>query len=72
MTNDAQLLVRLPSSVLEDLDALADKLARPGVRMGRATIVRMLVMKGLDEELRPKDEAPRRPRGARVRRASDS
>jgi hypothetical protein len=60
--NDAQVLVRLPSSAVEELDALADELSKvrvlglPNVRIRRAGVVRMIV---LEELARRKSKAKR-------------
>lgn len=47
MTNDVQVVVRLPSSVVQELDALAEKLSKPGLKVTRATVLRMLAIQGL-------------------------
>ncbi|MFZ4580164.1 MAG: hypothetical protein ACOYOB_17400 [Myxococcota bacterium] len=49
MEHDAQFALRLPASVIERLDALAERLRqeRPGLRMSRADVTRMLILEGL-------------------------
>jgi len=50
MTNDAQTAIRIPSAVLRAVDALARRLSRPGLRITRATMIRMLVIQGVQRE----------------------
>jgi metal-responsive CopG/Arc/MetJ family transcriptional regulator len=49
-TKDEQIVVRLPSSLLERLDAYADRMRRemPGPAWKRSDVVRMLLTKALD------------------------
>ena len=49
--NDAQLIVRLPTSLVERLDAHALRLRQnmPGVPFSRADAVRVLLSSGLDD-----------------------
>ena len=49
MEHNAQFALRLPASVIERLDALAERLRheRPGLRMSRADVTRMLIIEGL-------------------------
>jgi metal-responsive CopG/Arc/MetJ family transcriptional regulator len=50
-TKDEQIVVRLPSSLLGRLDALAEELRRetPGPAWSRSDVVRMLLARALDE-----------------------
>lgn len=50
VTNDEQLVVRLPASLLERLDAYAEKMRRdmPGPSWKRSDVVRLLLAKALD------------------------
>jgi hypothetical protein len=50
-TKDEQIVVRLPGSLLERLDAYADRMRRemPGPSWKRSDVVRMLLAKALDE-----------------------
>lgn len=52
MTNDKQVLVRLPSAVVDELDEIADSLAHPGSRFPRAAVIRGMVVKALEERKR--------------------
>ena len=47
MTNDVQTAVRLPSEVLQAVDELAKKLSSPGIRIARASVLRMLIVEGV-------------------------
>ena len=49
MTNDVQTGVRLPSTVLKDVDELAKKMSRPGAKVTRASVIRMLVIRGVSD-----------------------
>lgn len=51
MTNDVQTAVRLPSSIVDELDAIALRMTRStAVRVTRAAVIRMLVVRGIAEE----------------------
>lgn len=54
-TNDAQLVVRLPSSMVVQIDAHAETMrcALPGVTVSRADAVRVLIASGLATLPRP-------------------
>lgn len=67
MTNDIQTAFRLPSALVERLDAYAERLRQnvPGVRISRADVVRLVLGRGLDQverELGKTYAAPRRAR----------
>jgi metal-responsive CopG/Arc/MetJ family transcriptional regulator len=49
-TKDEQIVVRLPGSLLERLDAYAERMRRemPGPAWKRSDVVRMLLAKALD------------------------
>jgi hypothetical protein len=55
-TNDEQIVVRLPGSLLERLDAHAERMRRevPGPAWKRSDVVRMLLARALDEAEPPK------------------
>jgi hypothetical protein len=55
-TNDEQIVVRLPRSLLERLDAHAERMRRevPGPAWKRSDVVRMLLAGALDEAEPPK------------------
>jgi hypothetical protein len=55
-TKDEQMVVRLPSSLLERVDAYAERLRRemPGPSWKRSDVVRHLLAKALDEAEPPK------------------
>lgn len=48
--NDVQIAVRLPEAVVRKLDRIATQMTKekPGVRVTRAAVIRMLVMQGID------------------------
>ncbi len=48
VVNDAQILIRLPSDVIDKLDELAAQMSRPGMKIARASVVRMLIVQGLE------------------------
>jgi hypothetical protein len=50
-TKDEQIVVRLPSALLERLDAYAERMRRetPGPSWKRSDVVRMLLARALDE-----------------------
>ena len=48
--NDVQTVVRLPSSMLRELDTLAEKMSEPGIRITRASVIRMLILRGMAAE----------------------
>lgn len=50
-TNDEQMVVRLPCSLLERLDAYAERMRRemPGPAWKRSDVVRLLLARALDE-----------------------
>jgi hypothetical protein len=50
-TKDEQIVVRLPASLLERLDAYADRMRRemPGPSWKRSDVVRMLLARALDD-----------------------
>ena len=50
-TNDSQLVVRLPGSLVERVDAFAEHMRSelPGVRFARAEAVRVLLTRALNE-----------------------
>ncbi len=49
-THDQQLGLRLPRVVLERLDRLAEQMRqeRPGLRLSRSDVARMLILQGLE------------------------
>ena len=49
-TNDVQIAVRLPSDVVKKLDVIANAMSkeRPGVKVSRAAVVRMMAIRGID------------------------
>lgn len=49
MSKDFQTAVRFPSEVVRRLDEIAEQmtLERPGVKVTRAAVIRMMVMEGL-------------------------
>jgi hypothetical protein len=49
-TNDSQLVVRLPSSLVGRIDSFAERMRTelPGVRFARAEAVRVLLTRALD------------------------
>lgn len=49
--NDSQTVVRLPSDVVHKIDAIAEKMSkqRPGIKITRASLIRMFVLKGIEE-----------------------
>ncbi len=48
---------RLPADLVRRLDALAERLSeeRPGIEITRSDVVRMLLLRGVDEEERRHD-----------------
>jgi hypothetical protein len=60
-TKDEQIVVRLPSALLERLDAYAERMRRevPGPAWKRSDVVRMLLARALEAD------APKRGRGGR-------
>lgn len=52
MNNDRQVAFRLPSNLVEEIDAQAESWSTrvPGVRVTRADVVRALLVKGLEGE----------------------
>lgn len=55
-TKDEQIVVRLPGSLLERVDAYAERLRRemPGPSWKRSDVVRMLLARALDQAAPPK------------------
>ncbi len=53
-TKDAQLVVRVPEDLIEQLDAYAQRLReeQPGPAWSRADVVRLLLTKSLSEQAR--------------------
>lgn len=47
MTNDVQTVVRLPSSLVREIDTLAKKMSEPGLRITRAAVIRLLITQGV-------------------------
>jgi hypothetical protein len=62
MSKDFQTVVRFPSDVVRQIDAVAERMSqeRPGMKVSRAAVIRMMVMKGLAGEA---STAPSRRRG---------
>lgn len=63
MENDAQFALRLPAEVIARLDALGARLRsqRPGLRLSRADVTRMLILDALgrmEHALAGQDDAP--------------
>lgn len=50
-SNDSQLVVRLPSALVERVDAFAERMRAelPGTRFARAEAVRVLLSRALDQ-----------------------
>jgi hypothetical protein len=51
MENDEQIVVRLPSAIVERIDAYAERMKKeqPGFRITRSDVVRSLIVRALDE-----------------------
>lgn len=51
MSKDFQTAVRFPSDVVRQLDELAEQMTKdtPGVKVTRAAVIRMMVMRSLSE-----------------------
>jgi hypothetical protein len=56
MTNDAQMVVRLPQDLVDRVDAHAERLRseQPGPKWTRADVVRLLLTRALDAAEPPK------------------
>ncbi len=61
--NETQTAVRFPEDVMRRIDAVAKKMTaeRPGVRVTRAAVIRLFVLRGLEEE---KEKSKRLANGA--------
>lgn len=48
--NDVQIAVRLPEAMVRRLDRIASRMSKekPGVRVTRASVIRMFVLAGID------------------------
>jgi hypothetical protein len=58
--NDSQITLNLPGDWVDDAEALAAALSRPGLAVTRADALRMAVRKGLDELMREHGKAPKK------------
>jgi predicted DNA-binding protein len=72
MENDAQFALRLPAEVIARLDALGARLRsqRPGLRLSRADVTRMLILDALgrmEHALAVQDDAQRSPAGDAIK-----
>lgn len=47
--SQTQTAIRLPDSLLEELDELADTLSRPGMRLTRTDALRLAIYSGVEQ-----------------------
>lgn len=47
--SQTQTAIRLPDSLLEELDGLADTLSQPGMRLTRTDALRLAIYRGVEQ-----------------------
>jgi hypothetical protein len=58
--NDSQITLNLPGNWVDDAEAVAAAMSRPGLAVTRADALRMAVRKGLDELMREHSKTPKK------------